>query len=314
MSNKTIHVAAGVIVCPDGNVLIARRHDEAHQGGLWEFPGGKLESDEPVKEALKRELHEELGIDIQQAHPLIRIHHDYPDKSVLLDVWKVTNFAGEVHGKEGQPVKWVTPEELSQFDFPEANKPIIKAVQLPDRYLITGKYESKEKALQHIQQRIKQGIKLIQFRANYLSDDEYIVWAKELTVLCRQFDVCLLLNRDIQQVMQLNPDGIHLSVNNMLACRSRPVNEKQWLSASVHNTEELERALLLGVDFVVIAPVLETQTHPGTEPLGWEKFNQLTEKATCPVYALGGMTGECIEEAQCRGAQGIAAIRGLHSE
>lgn len=314
MGNKAIHVAAGVILNPDGKVLIAKRPDDVHQGGLWEFPGGKLESDEPVEVALKRELQEELGVDIQDAHPLIRIHHDYPDKSVLLDVWKITAFTGYAHGKEGQPIKWVAVEELNQLDFPEANRPIIKAAQLPDRYMITGEYESKKVALEHIQQRINQGIKLIQFRAHYLSDEDYLLWAKELMALCRKFNVNLLLNRDIEQVMQLNPDGIHLSVKNMLTYEIRPVAKEKWLSASVHNIQELEKALSIDVDFVVVAPVLKTQTHPEVKPLGWDTFYQLTEKATCPAYALGGMTSDCLEKAQYCGGQGIAAIRGLYSE
>ncbi|PTT03442.1 NUDIX domain-containing protein, partial [Pseudomonas sp. HMWF006] len=84
---KRVHVAAAVIRDDSGKVLIARRADTQHQGGLWEFPGGKVEADESVETALARELHEELGIVVGAARPLIKVHHDYPDKQVLLDVW-----------------------------------------------------------------------------------------------------------------------------------------------------------------------------------------------------------------------------------
>jgi len=106
--NKRVHVAVGVIVNSLGDILIARRANDAHQGGLWEFPGGKVEAGETVSQALTRELHEELGIDIDAAscRSLIEINHDYADKTVFLDVWLVTRFRGEAVGREGQPLRW----------------------------------------------------------------------------------------------------------------------------------------------------------------------------------------------------------------
>ena len=129
-ANKRVHVAVGVIFNSQGQILIARRHDDAHQGGLWEFPGGKVESDESVCDALARELHEELGINIHTSSckPLIEIRHDYSDKVVLLDVWAVSEFDGEASGKEGQPLRWVDRSQLSDYDFPAANIAIIDAI------------------------------------------------------------------------------------------------------------------------------------------------------------------------------------------
>jgi 8-oxo-dGTP diphosphatase len=109
---KRVHVAAAVIRGVDGRILIARRADSQHQGGLWEFPGGKVEEGEAVDVALARELNEELGIVVTAARPLIKIKHDYPDKQVLLDVWEVSGFTGEPHGAEGQPLAWVTARDL----------------------------------------------------------------------------------------------------------------------------------------------------------------------------------------------------------
>ena len=105
---------------------------------MWEFPGGKVESGEPVQIALSRELDEELGIQVNGARPLIRISHHYPDKSVLLDVWWVDAFTGEAHGREGQPVRWVRPKQLNEYEFPAANRPIVTAAQLPSRLWITN--------------------------------------------------------------------------------------------------------------------------------------------------------------------------------
>lgn len=130
VASKRVHVAVGVIYNPQSEILIARRHDDAHQGGLWEFPGGKVETGETVCDALARELHEELGIVVHTAScaQLLEIRHDYTDKVVLLDVWKVLEFDGEALGKEGQPLKWVQPQALPEYDFPAANVAIVDAI------------------------------------------------------------------------------------------------------------------------------------------------------------------------------------------
>ena len=124
-----LHVAVGVILDVDKRILISRRANEAHQGGLWEFPGGKVEAAESVQVALARELFEELGIQIGVISPLLRVEHDYSDKSVLLDVWVVTEFTGVPKGCEGQPLAWVALEDLENYQFPEANAPIVGAVK-----------------------------------------------------------------------------------------------------------------------------------------------------------------------------------------
>ncbi len=125
-----IHVAVGVIVRGD-RVLLSKRHVDAHQGGKWEFPGGKVEQGEDVSDALVRELEEELDITPTEFHPLIRVRHDYPDCSVLLDVWRVASFFGTEHGREGQELAWVDVSELGSLDFPAANYPIVLAAQWP---------------------------------------------------------------------------------------------------------------------------------------------------------------------------------------
>lgn len=126
---KIVHVAVGVIVAGDGQILIALRSEQSHQGGLWEFPGGKVETGETVEQALDRELSEELGIRVTAASPLIIIEHDYADKSVCLDVWWVDKFSGLPEGKEGQPIKWVSKQALSEHAFPQANQAIVAAIQ-----------------------------------------------------------------------------------------------------------------------------------------------------------------------------------------
>ncbi|WP_413663004.1 8-oxo-dGTP diphosphatase MutT [Microbulbifer sp. CNSA002] len=127
--SKVVHVAVGVVTRGDGKILIARRPDHLHMGGRWEFPGGKVEAGESVQEALYRELLEEVAIEVQELQPLVEIRHDYPEKTVLLDTWLVTQFTGEAHGREQQEIKWVSAGELDNFHFPDANQAIIEAVK-----------------------------------------------------------------------------------------------------------------------------------------------------------------------------------------
>ncbi|MCP5159042.1 MAG: 8-oxo-dGTP diphosphatase MutT [Gammaproteobacteria bacterium] len=135
---KTVHVAVGVLIDASGAILITRRPDHVHQGGLWEFPGGKVEDREPVAAALNRELHEELGITVQAAEPWLQVWHDYPDQRVLLDVWRVMAWQEEPRGQEGQPLAWALPAELETFAFPAADEPIIAALAPNYQFSIPG--------------------------------------------------------------------------------------------------------------------------------------------------------------------------------
>ncbi len=125
MAKRHYDVACGIITDAKGRVLIALRDFEADQGGLWEFPGGKVEVGEAVEEALSRELLEEIGIKLVEIESWLEVHHEYPRYHVTLHAWKVLKFEGEPHGEEGQMVRWVDLKELASLDFPEANKPIV---------------------------------------------------------------------------------------------------------------------------------------------------------------------------------------------
>ncbi len=125
-----VHVAVAVILNTHQQVLLALRQPHQHQGGLWEFPGGKVEAHESVYNALVRETAEEVGLTIVTASEMIKISHDYDDKSVLLDVWKVKDYLGQPQGKEGQQLRWCDIEDLMEHDFPAANVAIIHALQI----------------------------------------------------------------------------------------------------------------------------------------------------------------------------------------
>ncbi len=132
-AKAALQVAVGVIL-REQQVLLALRQAKQHQGGKWEFPGGKIEPGETTAAALARELKEELGIQVTQSEPLLTLNYSYPERDVELDIWLVTDFTGEPKGLEGQPLQWVAVAELGQITFPDANKPIVARLQ----QLVTG--------------------------------------------------------------------------------------------------------------------------------------------------------------------------------
>jgi len=319
------HVAVALVRNPEGRILIAKRPEHLHQGGLWEFPGGKLESGEGIEQALIREIQEEIGITISPERPLIEIRHDYGDKKVRLDVWlsgidakQAQQFAQCEQGREGQLIRWVSPDTLSAHPFPEANKPILSALSLPDSYLITPQVHNKKQFLEAIDNALQQGIRLIQLRDNSLTEREYIELARIVGAKCQQAGGRLLIKKAHRLLEVETADGVHLTSAELKAftetgssARLGQLREVKLRAASCHNLEEIHLAEQLGLDFVTLSPVLKTQSHPHVSPLGWAHFQQCAQQAKIPVYALGGLQSDQRQNAWLHGAQGIAAIRGL---
>lgn len=131
LAAAAIHVVAAVIWHPTRPdcFLITRRPEGKHLGGLWELPGGKKEASETIRSALDRELVEEIGIKVITAHPFIEVLHEYPEKTILLDVWQVMDFAGEPEAREQQAMTWVEINQLDDYDFPEADNPVLDAIR-----------------------------------------------------------------------------------------------------------------------------------------------------------------------------------------
>jgi len=300
-----LQVAVGVVKNPEGKILISLRHAELHQGGLWEFPGGKIESSETAEQALTRELKEELNITVTAATPLITIKHQYPDRLVQLNVFLVEQFSGEAKNLEGQPFKWVTPAELEHYAFPAANQPIITAACLPHHYAILDDADE-ALLLTNLQKILNRGVKLIQARLKTLPPAAIAKFIEQGYPLCQQQQAVLLMNSAVECPTEV--DGIHLTSRDLMALSTRPINCR-WLAASCHNLEQLQHAQNIGVDFVVLAPVLATKTHSGAASLGWKQFAELAAQVNLPVYALGGMTESSLTTARQSGGQGIAAIR-----
>jgi 8-oxo-dGTP diphosphatase len=303
-----VEVVAAVIERPDGSFLLAQRPEGKVYAGYWEFPGGKVEPGEPLKEALARELHEELGIDVDSAYPWIVRTYAYPHATVRLNFFRVRAWRGEVHGKETQQLAWQRVSSLAVAPMLPANAPVLRALRLPFEYAITHAGEiGTEAQLRVLDSALARGLRLIQVREKGMPAAELERFAIAVIARARAYSALVLINSDIELAQRLGADGVHLTAEQLARLRQKP--EPGWCAASCHSAEELACAAQLGVDFVLLGPVRPTPTHPGARVLGWAGFGDLALGSSIPVFALGGMRPRDLETAWSSGAHGIAMMR-----
>jgi 8-oxo-dGTP diphosphatase len=306
-----VDVVAGVIRDKTGRILLARRTEGRDLAGLWEFPGGKREANETPEGALARELHEELGIDIDCGPPLIAVPQRYPHKRLRLDVRHVAAWRGTVRGHEGQALAWVPPHALASYAMPPADIPVVAALLQPDRYLVTPAPNGSDATwLERLEHALVAGVRRVQLRAPHCPPKRWRLLVEAAVDAGRRHGADMLVNGDVE-LAQAFDIGVHLRAAQLAELDARPLPEGARVAASCHTLEDLRRAETLGCDFVVLGAVAKTTTHPEIAPIGWDGFAALREETALPMYAIGGMRVEDIGVARAHGAQGIAAIRGL---
>lgn len=309
--SRVVHVAAAVLRDAGGRILLARRTHGRDLAGRWEFPGGKVEAGETPRAALARELREELGIEIEDAVPLIAVPQAYPHKRILLDVYTLDGWRGRPRGLEKQALAWAPAERLATYPMPPADIPVVAALRDPDTYLITPEPAGDRASfLRRLQRALDDGIRRVQLRARTLDADALKPLAIEAAARCRTAGAQLLVNGEIALARALGV-GVHLRATQLAALEARALPPALPVAASCHDAAELRRAEALGCDFAVLGPVAPTPGHADATPLGWPGFAALREQVSLPIYALGGMRPEDIAEARRHGAQGIAAMRAL---
>ncbi len=311
---KVVEVAAAVMLRQNEGIsefLLAQRPEGKFYSGYWEFPGGKVERGETLHQALVRELQEELGITADQSWPWLSCEFTYPHAKVRLKFFRVASWHGEISPLEHSGIAWLKIGETASVEpILPANGAILRALELPSTYALTNAAENGVAAeLNRLETAMAAGLRLIQVRDKTLSHADRLRLATEAMRLARHYaDTIVLINDDDALARKVGAHGLHLSSKRLMQIDQRP--DFEWVAASCHTDEELARAATLGLDFVVLSPVLPTASHPEAKGIGWEAFSRLIEHSPLPVFALGGMRPDSIETAWENGAQGIALMRG----
>jgi 8-oxo-dGTP diphosphatase len=326
---KITDVAVAVFIKPDGTFLLSSRPEGKPYPDYWEFPGGKVEVGESVRDALVRELIEELNVVVTHATPWFTFMMHYTHATVRLHCWRVHAWHGDMRGMEGQSFEWVSLNQMTVSPTLPGCAPIFKALALPYVYAITNASEmGVESYLQHLRALwSKNGSngstvlgfenemmpQMVQVREKNMSHEDCASFAKSVIALAHECkysrDVKVLINSDIALANEVGADGVHLTSAQLLTLKERP--DFALVGASAHTREDIECAAELKCDFVVVGPAQVTRTHSEQVPMGWKRFSELVNAAPLPCYALGGLTIADLKIAIENGAHGVAMQRGL---
>ena len=296
-----VEVAAAVIQRADGAFLLAQRPPGKVYAGYWEFPGGKVEAGEPPERALGRELHEELGVDVERAFPWITRVFTYPHATVRLNFFRVTAWRNEPHPRENQAISWQRPEAPGLEPMLPANAPVLAALGLPHEYAVTDAATlGIPKMLALLEGRLRTGLKLVQVREPGLAEKERALFTAQAVGLAHRYGCRVLAKLPVA-----GADGLHYTAAELMTLARRPSG--MLAAASCHTREELGRAMDLELDFAVAGPVKDSGGKAG---IGWDRFAALVRGSSIPAYAIGGLAPADMEDAWRAGAHGVAMIRG----
>jgi 8-oxo-dGTP diphosphatase len=295
-------VAAAVIERP-GEFLLARRPVGKPYAGYWEFPGGKIEAGESAREALVRELREELGIEVREATPWITRVYAYTHATVRLHFFRVTSWEGEPRPLEDQAIEWqrvLAPEVQPMLP---ANAPVLAALALPAIMVVSNASVAGIEAwTEALAERAVDERLLVQLREKGMERMRVQHLLSRTLARVEPFGSRVVVNSDCGHFAQC--DGVHLTARALMGAQARPA--ARLAGASCHDERELDRAAHLGLDYAVVGPVQATASHPGAAAMGWDRFASLAAGRPMPIYGIGGLARSDLATARRHGAHGVA--------
>ena len=311
---QVVDVVAGVIRDARGRILLARRTEGRDLAGLWEFPGGKREPGESPEAALARELHEELGIDIDIGAPLIAVPQRYPHKRLRLDVRRIASWRGTPKGLEGQALAWVPPHKLPSYAMPPADRPVVAALLQPDRYLVTPAPGDDDapwlaRARSALEQRRRAA------SSCGVDRDRAARWHALVERRGRRVAVGAMSKcwSTATSRSRRNSDiGVHLRAAQLAALRARRWPKECLVAASCHDADELRQAERIGCDFAVLGSVARHADASGRDRHRLGRLRRIARRRlAADLRDRRPRRRTTLPRRAAHGAQGIAAIRAL---
>lgn len=295
MSKAQVNVAIAILL-QHGKVLVGFREAHQHQGNKYEFPGGKVEAGETPVDACRREVLEEVGVDLQDWQVFDFIQHEYEDLVVNLHVFQAA-LPETLNHQIQPPWQWYHRTELPELNFPKANRSLIQRLVWPQYIKISADLTTLATA------------ELLYWRSDLDLDTQLRAVAEIAVEQLPHLIVNTTLYQALNSIQQANIAAIHLKQQQLMHLATNDLIVGQRYIASCHDAESLAQAKLLGVDAVLLSPVCATNTHPDAKPLGWAGFIDLAQRLHMPVFALGGLSRDDLAQAQSHGAYGIAGQR-----
>jgi 8-oxo-dGTP diphosphatase len=314
---KVTEVAVGVLLRPDGAVLLADRPAGKPYAGYWEFPGGKIEQGETIEHAVARELHEELGIDIGTATPWVTFEFDYPHAYVRLHFRRVRDWRGTPHGREGQRTQFHRLDDPLPAPLLPAAVPALRWLGLPTlaAEVLVGEGAAQD-VLAQVDAALAGGLRLMLLRraaAPAVPAASFSALVAAVMTRAQAHLATVLVQSDPGDHDAAAAHGVHLGAPALARAFARPAGN--WVGADADSRALIDRAARLGCDLVVTGPVFPDPGRPQDgAALGWHGFEQLARHAPVPVFARGGLSLGDLDHAQQSGAHGLvlplAACRG----
>lgn len=307
MMNKPVVNIAIALLLNKNKILVGWRNSKQHQGNKYEFAGGKIEIGESAMEACRREVIEEVGVDISKWHAKTVIQHEYEDIFVNLHFFQGFILDEQLNAVK-QPWMFYERTELAHLKFPKANQSIISQLIWPKYIKISTElnslHELDKRKFLYFRPQLNQSNHCDQTIESSIAQIESFS-AEHLNQLIINIDLWSKLNADTQ----LQVTKVHLRHDQLLSMSSNSLISTHFFIASCHDFETLQHAQHIGCDAVFLSPVQDTRTHPNAAVLSWEGFRELAQQLDIPVFALGGLNPTDLELAINHGAYGVAGIR-----
>ncbi len=304
---KEILIAVGIIKNNHNEILIIKRPNGSFMANFWELPGGKIKAKENEITALARELKEELNINVLKAKFCLKISHQYPDRNVLVSVFSIVNFNGNINNNEGHKLAWLDENTINNYRLLPTMYKVINFIKLSPVYWITPD----DFTLEQLQKKLLKGLKLVQFRNKGVMDNNKQQLLISSIQLCKQYGAKILLNiaKKYHNKDLINKvDGLHLGTNDAKILKTRNLNVNKLLAVSAHNKEQLQQAFNLNADFALLSSINITSSHKNITPLGWDNAKKIINNSPIPIFALGGVSTDDLSLANKTGFFGVAGI------
>ncbi|ESK55240.1 thiamine phosphate synthase [Acinetobacter tjernbergiae] len=301
MAKAIVDVAIAILL-HKSKVLVGWRQANQHQGNKHEFPGGKVEQGETPEQACRREIYEEVGIGLKDWHMFDMIQHEYDDIIVNLHLFHAyvpDELLNQIH----QPWAWYDRDQLARLNFPKANTVILQRLIWSHLIKINDRIAALPQSNAQLYWRVQTGeIEKIEQQLRTLND-----------VQRQKLILNIDLWRELNTELQAKIDTIHLKQSQLMGLNKGELVIGKRFIAACHDAVSLQHAHHIGCDAVFLSPVNSTETHPNAKVLGWDDFAELAKDSDIPVFALGGVAPENLEQAQKHHAYGLAGIRQFSS-